>query len=81
MNYSTGKQMWIGDKVVADGMSGIIVCDFDNREFLEGYSDLDMPGVEMVGGGALSSGVMIKTVEAGLVYYQNEEFGDVRRKS
>ena len=80
MNYSTGEQMKVGDQVVADGMTGVIVCDFDNREFLEGYSGWDMPDVEMIGGGTLSSGVMIETVEAGLIHYENDEFGDIRLK-
>lgn len=80
MNYQTGEQMKVGDEVVADGMSGLVVCDFDSREFLEGYSDWDTPDLEMDGGGTLSSGVMIQTVEAGLVHYENEEVGDIRRK-
>jgi hypothetical protein len=80
MNYSTGEQMKVGDQVVADGMTGVIVCDFDNREFLEGYSSWDMPDVEMLGGGTLSSGVMVETVEAGLIHYENEGAGDIRPK-
>lgn len=78
MNYATGRQIKIGDEVLADGMTGVVVCDVDNREFLEGYADWDTPDVEMLGGGTLSSGVMIKTVEAGLVHYENEGVGDVR---
>ena len=78
MNYSTGEQIRVGDKVVADGMTGVVVCDFDNREFLEGYSGWDTPDVEMLGGGKLSSGVMIETAEAGLVHYENEEVGNIR---
>lgn len=60
MNYPTGEKMKVGDQVFADGVSGVIVCDFDNRELLEGYSDWDMPDVEMLGGGTLSCGVMIE---------------------
>ncbi|MEO8175472.1 MAG: hypothetical protein ABI626_02285 [Sphingomicrobium sp.] len=81
MNYPTGEKMKVGDQVVADWMSGVIVCDFDSREFLEGYSGWDTPDVEMLGGGTLSSGVMIETVEAGLVHYENEVIGDIRRKT
>lgn len=75
MNYLTGQQVKIGDHVLADGMTGVVVCDFDNREFLEGYEGWDMPTVEMLGGGTLSSGVMIDTKEAGLVHFaeQNRE--------
>ncbi|MFC3441027.1 hypothetical protein ACFOKF_07420 [Sphingobium rhizovicinum] len=62
--------MAIGDEVIADGMSGVIVCDFDNRQFMDGYGDWDTPTIEMIGGGTLSSGVMIKTIEAGLIHYE-----------
>jgi hypothetical protein len=65
--------MTVGDEVIADGMSGVIVCDFDDRQFLDGYEDWDTPTVEMAGGGKLSVGVMIKTVEAGLVHYEHED--------
>ena len=61
--------MKVGDEVIADGMAGVVVCDFDNRIFMDGYSDWDMSTIELVGGGTLSSGVMIKTAEAGLIHY------------
>jgi len=77
MNYATGQPIRVGDQVFADGMTGVVVCDFDNREFLEGYSGWDMPDVEMLGGGTLSSGVMIDTIEAGLIHYQTNEFGEI----
>jgi hypothetical protein len=70
MRYSTGEEMAVGDQVIADGISGVIVCDFDNRLFADGYRDWDTPTVEMIGGGTLSSGVMILTKEAGLVHYE-----------
>jgi hypothetical protein len=70
MKYATGQMIKVGDEVIADGMRGVIVCDFDNREFADGYEHWDLPGVEMLGGGTLDSGVMINTVEAGLVYYE-----------
>lgn len=69
MRYSTGEEMAVGDDVVADGMDGVIVCDFDNCRFARGYEKWDMPTVEMLGGGTLSSGVMVDTVKAGLVHY------------
>lgn len=70
MRYSTGEEMAIGDEVLADGMSGVIVCDFDNRLFVDGYHDWNTPTIEMIGGGTLSSGVMILTKEAGLIHYE-----------
>ena len=79
MNYSTGHKVKIGDRVVADGMTGVVVCDFDNREFLEAYAGWDTPDVEMLGGGRLTSGIMIETEEAGLVYYQDEGSGDIAK--
>ena len=48
---------------------GVVVCDFDSRKFAEGYEGWNMPTVELLGGGTLSSGIMIDTVEAGLVHY------------
>ena len=64
--------MRVADAVVADGMAGVIVCDFDRREFAGGYEDWDAPTTEMLGGGFLSSGVLIKTEEAGLIHYEQE---------
>lgn len=75
VEYTTGQMMRVGDRVLADGMSGVIVCDFDNRQFLDGYESWDTPTVEMLGGGTLSSGVLVETVEAGLVYYEDGTWG------
>lgn len=61
--------MKVGDEVIADGMTGVIIADFDQREFADGYERWDMPEMEMLGGGKLDSGVMIKTLEAGLIHY------------
>ncbi|QKD02779.1 hypothetical protein [Mesorhizobium loti] len=69
MQYATGQTIKVGDEVVADGMKGVIVCDFDNRDFAEGYEEWDMPMIETLGGGTLSSGVMVETVEAGMIHY------------
>jgi hypothetical protein len=69
VKYASGQTMRVGDAVIADGMTGEIVCDFEHREFAEGYEGWDMPEVEMLDGGKLDSGVMIETVEAGLIHY------------
>lgn len=81
MNYSTGLRVKVGDRVTADGMTGVVVCDLDNREFSDGYEGWDMPTVEMLGGGTLSCGVMIETDEAGLIHYPQEHDGIVRTPS
>lgn len=75
MRYATGEEMAVGDEVLADGMSGVIVCDFDNRLFAEGFERCDMPTVEMLGGGTLSSGVLVETKEAGLIHYESGTTG------
>ena len=80
MNYPTGEPVKVGDQVTADGMPGVVVCDFDNREFLDGYSGWDMPEVEMLGGGKLCSGVMIETEEAGLIHYKDQGSGVILKR-
>ena len=75
MKYATGQQIEVGDAVLADGLTGIIVCDFDNHRFADGFEDWNAPGTEMVGGGRLSSGVMVHTEEAGLIHYDSGTSG------
>jgi hypothetical protein len=70
MRYSTGQTIMVGDHVKVDGMAGIVVCDFDNRAFVAGYGGWDSPDAEMIGGGTLSSGIMVNTTEAGLIHYE-----------
>jgi hypothetical protein len=72
VKYATGQAIKIGDEVIADGMVGVIVCDFDDREFAKGYDKWNVPTIQMLGGGVLNSGVMIETVEAGLIHYTEE---------
>lgn len=45
--------MKVGDQVIADGMTGVILCDFDNREFAEGYEGWDMPRLKCSAEGSL----------------------------
>jgi len=78
MHYPDSKQIRVGDHVVADGMNGIVVCDFDNRMFQEGYESWDVQDLEMGSGGKLSSGILIQTDEAGLVHYEDHASGEVR---
>lgn len=71
MKYSTGQPVAVGDQVIADGMAGVVVCDFDNREFLEGYLHWGAPPIAISDGTTLSSGIMVNTTEAGMIYYQD----------
>lgn len=70
MKYANGQTIRVGDDVIADGMTGVVVCDFDNRNFMDGYERWDLPTVEMLGGGIMSSGIMVNTAEAGLIHYE-----------
>lgn len=74
MNYSTGQQIKVGDVVIADGMTGLVVCDFDNQEFLDGYAD--WAGV-IHDSETPYSGVLITTDEAGRIQYGLEDEGIV----
>ena len=77
MKYLTGQHVAVGDKVIAQGMAGVIVCDFDNRQFALGYEGWDIPDVEMLGGGKLACGIMVNTIEAGLVYFADNDSGEI----
>lgn len=75
MNYvAGGKRIKIGDVIIADGMHGTVVCDYDNDESLEGFEGW-LIKEELVGGGYLNSGVMINTDEFGFIYYGEEDEG------
>ncbi len=71
MRYGSGQLVRVGDKVNADGMVGVVVCDFDHRQCAEGYENF-------LNGGEDSeefpnSGVMIKSEEAGLIHYPEDD--------
>lgn len=68
MKYASGQVMMVGDAVLADGMNGVIVCDFDNHEFAVGYGQWDLSDA-MLGNEAVNAGVMVETKEAGLIHY------------
>lgn len=72
MFYEDGRQIEVGDSVLADGMTGIVIADFGHRQFLPGHEHWDMPGVEMLGGGTLSSGIMVETIEAGAIHFPED---------
>lgn len=70
--YEDGSQIEVGDAVLADGMTGTVVADFDRRQFLPGHKHWDLPDVEMLGEGTLSSGIMVETIEAGAIHFPED---------
>lgn len=67
----------IGDQVIVEGnVTGIVVCDFDQKKCLDGYEDW-LTDDELIGGGKLSSGIMVKTDELGFLHYPEED-DDIR---
>lgn len=69
MNYvSNGRTIRIGDSVLLAGDKGVVICGYDKWECLSGYEGW-LTKEELVGGGFLSSGVMIETAGTGIVHY------------
>lgn len=66
------KMIKIGDIVRVDGLDGIVVCDYENNIALHGYEDWLIKD-ELVGGGYLSTGIMVETEKAGFIYYPDED--------
>ena len=69
MNYfESDNKIQLGDNVVLDyDVVGIVVCDFDERMVLEGFESW-LTDEELVGGGYLDKGVMVKTESIGFVH-------------
>lgn len=68
MKYvNTEKEIHLGDIVcIGNGVTGVVVCDFDNKQTLEDYKGLEECDF-------LSTGVMIHTEEYGDIYYKTED--------
>ncbi|HDR9488136.1 TPA: hypothetical protein QDC20_006103 [Burkholderia aenigmatica] len=65
----SGLDIHIGDHVIVEGdVTGIVVCDFDKRRRVAGYDDW-LIDRELVGGGKLSEGILVKTKALGFLYY------------
>lgn len=76
MRYENGIEILVGDHVIVEGhIKGLVVCDFDKRLSLDGYEDW-LTKKELIGGGTLSSGLMIKTSELGFLHYPEND--DIR---
>jgi len=70
---SDGSEVRVGDNVLVEtGVKGRVVCDFDRRECLPGY-DKWLTQETLVGGGPLSTAIMVETQEMGLVHYPSED--------
>ncbi|ECC8925072.1 hypothetical protein DUQ00_23410 [Salmonella bongori] len=73
MKYADSvEEIKLGDIVRVDGLDGIVVCDYENNIALDGYEGWLIKD-ELVGGGYLSTGIMVETEEAGFIYYPDED--------
>lgn len=71
--HPDGRRICVGDTVLVEGnIKGVVVCDFDHRQCRAGY-EAWMSTEEMLGGGHLSTGVMIETAEIGMVHYASPD--------
>lgn len=61
-------------------MKGVVVCDFDGGEYEPGYEDWAM-GSSVVASGIPVKGILVSTVEFGLIYYESEDDSIVFVKS
>jgi hypothetical protein len=70
MKYvGTDREVCIGDPVLVEGgVTGIIVCDFERWLCLNGYESW-LTKEKMVGGNYLSSGILVETVDIGMIHY------------
>jgi hypothetical protein len=60
MKYSTGEVVTIGDRVLADNMTGVVVCVIDDQQFSKEFPEF---------WAYLETGLLIESDEIGLVHY------------
>ncbi len=60
MNYLSGEEICVGDKVIADKSDGVVVAVIDTKQFTEEYSE---------GWSYLEKGCLVETTAMGLVHY------------
>jgi hypothetical protein len=79
MRYrADASEIHAGDHVLVEGdVPGVVVCDFDNWQAIAGYEGW-LTKEELVGGGKLSSGIMVETKDLGMVHYPSEDDRIVR---
>ena len=78
MRYiSDGSEVCVGDHIIVQGMSGVVVCDYDRWLCVPGYESW-LTKEKMADGSSLSSGIMVDTKEAGMIHYPDDNV-DVAR--
>jgi hypothetical protein len=66
---NSDRTICVGDSVLVEGnVQGRVVCDFENWLCIKGYESW-LTKEEMVGGGYLASGVLIETLDIGMIHY------------
>jgi hypothetical protein len=66
---SIDREICVGDSVLVEGgIMGTVVCDFERWLCLNGYEDW-LTKEKMVGGNYLSSGILVKTDDMGMIHY------------
>jgi hypothetical protein len=80
MRYSDdGNEIRVGDRVLVEGdIVAVVICDFDRKECLSGHEDW-LTDEEMVGGGRLDTGILVKTEALGYVHYSDPDEAIVRQ--
>jgi len=79
MRYSNdGNEVCVGDRVLVEGdVLGTVICDFKKKQCLQGYENW-LTDQEMLGGGRLDDGIMVKTEKFGYVHYSDPDEEIVR---
>ena len=74
MRYkSDGSEVKVGDQVIVEGdVRGRVVCDLDHQQCLSGYEKW-LTGKELLGGGRLSTGIIVETQKLGVVHFEFED--------
>lgn len=82
VKYRDGdRNIRLGDSVlVENGIGGLVVCDFEGKEYEPGYEDWSA-GFCAAASGIPVKGIMVSTAEYGLIYYESEDDSIVFVKS
>ena len=74
MKYTdSGKKINAGDLVFVENRArGLVICDYDDWVCVPGYERW-LTKAELVGGGTLSSGIMVESKELGFIHYSQDD--------